>query len=253
MTITFLGTGTSDGVPMIGCDCDVCLSRDKRDKRLRSSVLITSKNKNYIIDTSSDFREQMLKHKVKNLECVLFTHHHADHVSGIVDIRALNFAMGGRSINCYGNDETINTLKDRYSFFFNPAQMGGGLPLVNFTTIDSALQINDLTITPLKINHGKLNILGYKINNLAYITDASFIPEETIEQVKGVDVLVLNALRYRSHGTHLSIREAVDIADIIGARETYFTHMTHDVSHKRLSRELPHGLHPAFDNLKLEI
>lgn len=252
MKITFLGTGTSDGVPMIGCKCQVCSSKDKRDKRLRASILIKNNDKNYIVDTSLDFRAQMLKEKIDKLEAVFYTHQHADHTSGIVDLRSLNFAMD-KPIDCYGNKETMDILRDKYDYFFNPIQIGGGLPQVIFHHIEKPMQFDDLKVIPIPIKHGVLNILGYRFDNFTYITDASFISEESFKLIEGTEILVLNGLRYRMHHTHLSLQESVNIADRVGAKKSYFTHMTHDVLHKNLKRELPKNMFPAYDGLTLEI
>lgn len=253
MEITFLGTGTSDGVPMIGCNCDVCKSKNKKDKRTRSSVMINYKNKNYLVDTSLDFRAQMLRENIQRLDSVFYTHSHADHVSGIVDLRSLNFAMGGITINCYANCETIETLKDKYNYFFNPVQIGGGLPQVSFKTITEPIYSDDLKITPIPVKHGNLNILGFRFNNFTYITDASFISEESFKLIEGSDVVVLNALRYRPHSTHFSLQESVNIADRLKAKKTYFTHFTHDVKHNKVTKELPSGMYLAYDGLKIII
>lgn len=252
MKITFLGTGTSDGVPMIGCKCQVCSSKDKRDKRLRASILIENNDKNYIVDTSLDFRAQMLKEKVNKLEAVFYTHQHADHTSGIVDLRSLNFAMD-KSIDCYGNKETMDILRDKYDYFFNPIQIGGGLPQVIFYHIEKPMIFDDLKVTPIPVKHGVLNILGYRFDNFTYITDASFISEDSFKLIEGTEILVLNGLRYRKHHTHLSLQESVNIADRVGAKKSYFTHMTHDVLHKNLKRELPKNMFPAYDGLTINI
>ena len=252
MKIIFLGTGTSDGVPMIGCKCNVCKSRDKRDKRTRASVLIQHKNKNYIIDTSLDFREQMLREKVDSLEAVFYTHHHADHSSGIVDLRSLNFIMH-RHIDCYGNKDTMEVLEDKYNYIFNPVQIGGGIPDLVFHIIEKPIKFDDITVTPIPVKHGILNILGYRFNNFTYITDASSISDESLKLIKGSEILVLNGLRYRPHSTHLSLQESVNIADMIKAKKTFFTHLTHDVLHKNLDKELPKNMYGAYDGLTLEI
>lgn len=253
MEITFLGTGTSDGVPMIGCSCDVCQSKNKKDKRTRSSIIIKHKNKNYLIDTSLDFRAQMIKEKVKRLDAVFYTHSHADHTSGIVDLRSLNFIMGGVTINCYANHETIETLKYKYDYFFNPIQIGGGLPKVEFYPITKPIYFDDLEITPIPVKHGDLNILGFRFNNFTYITDASFINEDSFKLIEGSEILVLNALRYRPHSTHFSLQQSVDIAYKIKAKKTYLTHFTHDIKHSKVTKELPSGIYPAYDGLKIII
>ena len=253
MKVTFLGTGTSDGVPLIGCKCDICRSKDKKDKRTRSSIMITHNNKNYLIDTSIDFRYQMIREDVDELEAVFYTHHHADHVSGIVDLRSLNFVMGGKVINCYANEPTLDNLKEKYEYFFTPTQLGGGLPKVLFHQIDKPILLDDIKITPLKVLHGNMNILGYRFNNLAYITDASFISEETLKLLEGTETLILGALRYKPHPTHMSLQEAVDISNIIKPKVTYFTHMTHNVKHSELSKQLPKNIYPAYDTLKIDV
>lgn len=252
MKIIFLGTGTSDGVPMIGCKCKVCTSKDKRDKRTRSSILIQHNNKNYIVDTSADFRQQMLRENIDSLNAVFYTHSHADHTSGIVDLRSLNFVMHS-SIDCYGSKDTMNNLRDKYDYFFNPIQIGGGLPQVIFHYIEKDMMFDDMRVIPISVKHGILNILGYRFNNFTYITDASHISDESLKLIEGTEVLVLNGLRYRPHHTHLSLQESVNIADKLGVKKAYFTHMTHDVLHRHLERELPHNMHPAYDGLTIEV
>jgi phosphoribosyl 1,2-cyclic phosphate phosphodiesterase len=253
MIIKFLGTGTSDGVPMIGCECEVCESRDKRDKRTRSSIMITQNDKNYMVDTSIDFRAQILREKVRSIEAVFYTHHHSDHVSGIVDIRSINVAMNGKTINCYANEPTLEVLKQKYDFFFTPTQIGGGLPKVLFHVINEPIKFDDIKVTPLPIKHGVLDILGYRFNNFTYITDASYITDSTIKLIEGTEYLVLNALRYRQHLTHMSLQEAVDLAYKLKPKKTFLTHMTHDVMHKKLMKELPKGIEPAYDGLTLNV
>ncbi|WP_295162648.1 MBL fold metallo-hydrolase [uncultured Brachyspira sp.] len=252
MKITFLGTGTSDGVPMIGCRCKVCVSKDKRDKRTRSSVLINHNSKNYVVDTSADFRQQMLREKACSIESVFYTHAHADHSSGIVDLRSLNFIMH-KPVNCYGNKYTMDNLRDKYDYFFNPVQIGGGLPQVIFHYIENEMIFDDMKVIPIPVEHGMLHILGYRFNNFTYITDASFISKESLKLLEGTEILVLNALRYRPHYTHLSLQESVNIADRLSVKKAYFTHMTHDVLHRHLERELPSNMYPAYDGLTIEI
>lgn len=252
MKITFLGTGTSDGVPMIGCKCQVCKSKDKKDKRTRSSILIEHNGKNYVVDTSADFRQQMLREKVNNIEAVFYTHSHADHTSGIVDLRSLNFIMHS-SIDCYGNKYTMDNLREKYDYFFNPVQIGGGLPQVVFHHIENEMVFDGMKVTPIPVEHGVLHILGYRFNNFTYITDASHISDESLKLIEGTEILVLNGLRYRPHHTHLCLQESVNISDKLGVKKAYFTHMTHDVLHKNLERELPDNMYPAYDGLRIEI
>lgn len=254
MKITFLGTGTSDGVPMIGCKCPVCKSRNKKNKRLRSSVLISHENNNYLIDTSSDFRAQMLREKVNHIESVFYTHAHADHTYGIVDLRAMNWVMGNKTINCYGNKETMDELYDKFSFIFNPnTQKGGGLPNLKFDVIDKPMTTSNMTITPINVYHGRLPILGYRFNNFAYITDASNIEDSSLKLIDGVDTLVFNALRYRNHGTHYGAQSVVNIVEKLDVKRVYLTHMTHDIEHNKFLRELPKNVEPAYDGLKIHV
>ncbi len=251
MEIIFLGTGTSDGVPMIGCKCKICQSKNKKNKRLRSSIIIKHEDKNYLIDTSIDFRQQILRENIDSIDTVFYTHSHADHCNGIVDLRAINWAMGNKSIDCYGNEETMNNLKDKYDFIFNPIQRGGGLPSLNFNIIENTIKKNGLIITPIKVMHGILPILGYRFNNFAYVTDASKIEESSLDLIKGVDVLVLNALRYRNHSTHFGAQTAVDLIQSLDVKQAYLTHMTHDIDHNKFDKELPSNISPAYDGLRV--
>lgn len=253
MKVTFLGTGTSDGVPIIGCKCDVCSSRNKKNKRTRSSIMITYNNKNYVVDTSLDFRYQMLRENVDNVHAIFYTHHHADHVSGIVDLRSLNFIMGNKTINCYANKPTLDALREKYDYFFTPTQIGGGLPKVLFHLFESPIFIDDIKVTPLKVKHGNLDILGYRFNDFSYITDASYISDETLKILEGTEVLVLNGLRYKPHPTHFSLQQALDISNIIKPKRTYFTHMTHNIDHNELLKQLPSNVYPAYDSLTIEV
>ncbi len=253
MKITFLGTGTSDGVPMIGCKCPVCRSHNKKNKRLRSSVLISNGDTNHLIDTSSDFRQQMLREGVDHIENVFYTHAHADHTYGIVDLRAMNWIMGNKTINCYGNKETMDELYERFNFIFNPVQRGGGLPNLKFGVIDKPMTIDNLTITPIKVWHGILKILGYRFNNFAYITDASKVDDSSLRIIDGVDTLVFNALRYRDHQTHLGAQAVVNIVEKLNVKRVYLTHMTHDIEHNKFLKELPKNVEPAYDGLKIYV
>ncbi|HET6511218.1 MAG TPA: MBL fold metallo-hydrolase [Candidatus Kapabacteria bacterium] len=254
MKVTLLGTGTSTGVPMIGCQCRTCLSEDPRDKRLRVSALIQTASTNVLIDTSADFRQQMLRHDVRRIDGIFYTHFHYDHISGFDDLRAFQF-LHRKSPKCYANQETYEYMKRMFAYAFGGAkQSGGGLPEVDFAVVDrNAVHVGDITMQPLHIGHGVLDILGYRAGKFAYLTDCNTIPKESLEQLNGLDVLVLDGLRYSKHPTHLSIDEAVDTANRIGARVTYLTHMNHDVLHAHAEAHLPENVRLGYDNLTFTI
>jgi phosphoribosyl 1,2-cyclic phosphate phosphodiesterase len=242
MKVTLLGTGTSTGVPMIGCQCRVCLSTDPRDKRLRVSALLQTDTSTVLIDTSADFRQQML------------THFHYDHISGFDDLRAFQF-LHRKSPKCYANEETIEYIKRMFAYAFGAAkQSGGGLPQVDFAPVqEDPIQIGDIVMQPIRLEHGILNILGYRAGKFAYLTDCNVVPESSLDQLRDLDVLVLDGLRYTKHPTHLTIDEAVETAKRIGARMTYLTHMNHDVMHAEAEARLPDNVRLGYDNLTFTV
>lgn len=254
MKITLLGTGTSTGVPMIGCQCRVCLSADPRDKRLRVSALLQTDTSTVLIDTSADFRQQMLTHGVRRIDGIFYTHFHYDHISGFDDLRAFQF-LHRKSPKCYANAETVEYIKRMFAYAFGGAkQSGGGLPEVDLEIIDeNTISIGDIEMTPIHIEHGVLNILGYRAGKFAYLTDCNVVPESSLEQLRGLEVLVLDGLRYSKHPTHLTIDEAVETAKRISARMTYLTHMNHDVMHAEAEARLPENVRLGYDNLTFTI
>ncbi len=249
--LIFLGTGTSDGIPQIGCKCSVCKSKDKKDKRLRTSILIKTGDGNIVIDSGIDFRQQALQNNIKSIEAVLFTHYHTDHIEGITELRPLSRFLG-KTIPCMGNKKTIREIKKRFNYIFSPLQKGGGLPQIKLSKIKNDIVIFNKKIIPLPVKHGILPILGFRFGNLAYITDASLIPESTMEKLNNLDILIINALRPHPHPTHFSFDEAVSIAKNICAKKTYFIHMNHAVSHKQFLKMLPVNMKPAYDGLELD-
>lgn len=250
MKLTFLGTGTSTGVPSIGCECETCTSDDPRDKRLRVSVLIEHAEQSVLIDTSSDFRQQALRYGLKHLDAVLITHCHADHIFGLDDIRPLNFRYG--ALGLYANERAWFDIRRIFKYIFEPSHFGGGLPQVIPHTVVPAGQFclgKGLLITPLEVIHGRLPVMAYRLNDFAYATDLSEIPPATMEEMRGLDVLVLDCLRFKEHPTHLWVDKALEYIEKINPRRAYLTHIAHDVKHGRDSRRLPEGVEWAYDGL----
>jgi phosphoribosyl 1,2-cyclic phosphate phosphodiesterase len=248
MEILFLGTGTSTGVPQIGCKCDVCNSPDKKDKRLRASVLFTIGEIKILIDCGPDFRQQVLISKVNQLTAILLTHEHYDHIGGLDDIRPFGLTQ------LYAEKRVINVIKRNLHYSFNENKYPG-VPLIQLHEIDEYIfDIHGLKIQPIRLMHANLPILGFRIGNAAYLTDVKTIANESIDLLKNLDILVLNALRPDKHISHLSLVEAIDLANKIGARETYFTHMSHDMGkHEPINQLLPRNMHLAYDGLKIKI
>ena len=253
MKLTFLGTGTSTGVPSIGCDCETCLSTDPRDKRLRQSALIEHDGTNILIDTSIDFRQQALRAGIGRLDAVLITHCHVDHVFGLDDIRPLNFRYGAMDV--YANEPAWTDLKRIFQYIFNPTHIGGGLPqLVPHTvTAGRPFSIGDsIEVTPLEVIHGKLPVVAYRFNDFAYVTDLKTMPDETKASLRDLDVLALDCVRIKPHSTHLCLDEALALVEELKPKRTFLIHLNHDILHERDSKRLPAGVEFAFDGLVVE-
>jgi phosphoribosyl 1,2-cyclic phosphate phosphodiesterase len=252
--VTFLGTGTSHGVPMIGCSCQTCRSTDPRDRRLRPSIYVEAPGLGHLlVDTSTDLRQQALAHGVARVDAILFTHGHADHVMGLDEVRRFNVLQGG-PIPCYANGPTWETLKRSFYYVFDglPRQ-GGGIPQLVANDITGPFDAAGLRVVPIPLWHGKMPILGFRFGRFAYLTDCNALPDEAWPLLEGLDVLVLDALRYKPHSTHFTVDEATAVAQRIGAAQTWFTHMTHDISHAELSARLPAGVALAYDGLVLDV
>jgi phosphoribosyl 1,2-cyclic phosphate phosphodiesterase len=254
LQITFLGTGTSHGVPMIGCECSTCRSDDPRDRRLRPSIFITADDGvRILVDAGPDLREQALKHRITAVDAIVFTHGHADHILGLDDVRRFNVLMQ-RPMPLYGDARTVSEIRGSFGYAFSPrTAKGGGVPQLELFTIAGPFCLGRQEVVPVPVLHGERPILGLRVGAFAYLTDCSAIPETSWPLLAGLDVVVVDALRIRKHPTHFSLAEALEAADRIGARRTYFTHMCHDLAHEETCRGLPAGRTLAYDGLELTV
>jgi phosphoribosyl 1,2-cyclic phosphate phosphodiesterase len=254
MKILFLGTGTSTGIPSLCCDCAVCLSPDPKNKRLRASILIRNDGFNTLVDTSTDLRQQCLIYGIRHIHSVLYTHAHADHIHGIDELRSFNF-FNKTVIPCYGTEQTLATLKNTFSYIFNGQKPeGGGIPQLTLNPLGTKpFPLGGALITPLEVYHGSQMITGYKINNVAYITDCNKIPDQTKDKIKGLDLLILNALRYEPHATHFCLDEALAMVEELKPKRALLTHVTHQFEHHKVNGELPEHVRLAYDGLEVEL
>lgn len=251
-TLEFLGTGTSTGVPVLGCHCPVCRSRDPRDVRYRASALIRHGSRSVIIDTGPEFRLQCLRSGVMNLDSVLLTHDHADHLHGIDDLRAFSL-FKRKTLPVWGNAGTLAAIRKRFPYMWRPLQKGGGVPDVDLRLVDGEFEAGGMRFTPVPIQHGVMGILGYRVGDVAYMTDISALPEASFRLVEGVSTMIVSCVRARRHPTHLSIAGAKELHARVKPERTFLTHLTHYYSHKEISAIMPVGMMPAYDGLTLEV
>lgn len=254
MKIKIVGSGTSQGVPIIGCTCPTCTSTNPKDKRLRVSAYVEVDDLKILIDTSIDFRQQMLVNGITDLDAVLFTHHHVDHILGMDDLRQINQRYR-KYIDIYGNKLTLDEIKITFRYALDEKLKSyWAVPLVNFHYINNEpFKIKDVEIIPIEVYHGRIKIFGYRIGKFAYITDCSKIPDEEMKKLENLDVLILNSLRKAPHPTHFSLEQATEIALKVKAKKTYFTHITHDLKHDETNASLPENIELAYDGLEMNI
>ena len=251
--VTVLGSGTSHGVPMIGCTCDVCRSTDPRDQRTRPSIyLAVDGGPSILVDTSTDLRAQALAQGVTRVDAILFTHSHADHIMGMDEVRRFN-AMKGGPIPAYADERTAGDLRRTFSYVFDPpAEKGGGIPQVSLTTVAGKFNVENVGVEVVPIVHGRRPILGFRFGSFAYLTDCNKLADDAWAILEGVDILILDALRHRPHPTHFTVAEALDVVARVKPRQTYFTHICHDLPHAATNATLPRGVELAFDGLAFD-
>jgi phosphoribosyl 1,2-cyclic phosphate phosphodiesterase len=263
MKVTVLGSGTSHGVPSIGCDCDVCRSTDPRDRRTRPSIFIELTDstpspfadavRSILVDTSPDLREQALARNIRRVDAILFTHTHADHVFGLDDVRRYNQMQRG-AIACFADAAAVRDLRRMFAYVFEtPKQKGGGLPQLTLFQIAGRFTLGGVDIVPVPLLHGVLPVLGFRLGSFAYLTDCNIIPDASWPLLEGVRTVIVDALRHRPHSTHFSVAEAIDVVSRLGAERAYFTHICHDLPHVATCAQLPAGVELAYDGLVLEI
>jgi len=253
LKITFLGTGTSQGVPVIGCNCEVCSSLDFRDNRLRTSVHIAVKGKSFVIDTGPDFRQQMLRERIKHLDAVIYTHQHKDHIAGMDEVRSFNFKQG-IDMPVYGTREVLQQLKKEFSYVFE-SEKYPGVPRIHINEISNhPFKIGPVKFIPIRVMHFKMPVLGFRVQDFTYITDANLIPESEIPKLMDSKVLVINALQINKHISHFNLEEALEVVELIQPQKAYFTHISHRLGlHSTVQRKLPDHVELAWDGLKLSI
>lgn len=252
MIVRFLGTGTSHGVPMIGCDCPVCTSGNPRNQRTRCSVLVECGGARLLIDTPPELRLQLVREGISCADAVLFTHAHADHIFGLDDVRRFNDVLC-TALPCYGSRETLATIRRAFDYVFVTTQIGGGKPLLDLVPVDGPFVIEGVEVVPVPVLHGKMSVLGYRIGDFAYVTDCSNIPPGSAALLRELDTLVLGVLRPRPHETHFSLSEGLAVVDELKPKRAFFTHISHRLEHERTNDVLPPGVELAYDGLVVRV
>jgi len=261
MIFTILGSGTSTGVPIPTCSCGVCRSKNSKNHRLRCSAWLQYQGKSILIDTSTDLRTQVLRAKISRIDAVLYTHPHSDHVHGIDELRCYNFSQQS-DIPVYGNAWTCQELSQRFSYIFRPQgpPEGGGIPLLRLNpfnpheySMSRPLEVQGISVVPIPVPHGSQESVGYRIDSVAYVTDCSYIPKESLDRMRGLSVLVLDCVRLKPHRTHLNLDQALEIISQVKPKKTFLTHLGHEFDHTKWSRKLPKGVHLAYDGLKIRL
>lgn len=252
--LTILGCGTSGGVPFIGCHCPVCRSKDPKNNRTRSSVWLQVNGKSFVIDTGPDFRQQALREKISHIDAVLYTHPHADHIHGIDELRSYNFIQKS-TVPVYGNDWVCDELPIKFSYIFKPGYVeGGGIPMLSLNRLDTTqkeVKISNIPVVLIPHQHGSKESLGYRIESVAYIADCSYIPETSLDRLRGLSVLVLDCLRLEPHRTHLNLDRALELVAELKPKKAYLTHLGHEFDYKKWEKKLPKGVYLAYDGLKI--
>lgn len=252
LDITILGSGTSTGIPVVGCECPVCRSSDPRNQRTRCSALVSFAGRNVLIDTSTDLRQQALREDIRNIDAVLYTHCHADHVHGIDDLRGFNL-RSRKAIPIYGAEETLKRIRHMFDYIFNGETPYGFAPLLETCTVVGPVDLFGLTFEPIPLLHGDLEVLGYRCGPVAYLTDCSAIPDSSMPLLQNLQLLVIDGLRFKPHPTHFNIPQAIAMAKQIGAGRTLLTHLSHDVDHAQHAQDLPAGIEFAYDGQRVSL
>lgn len=252
MKVTFMGSGTSMGVPTIGCDCSVCVSENPKNKRTRPSLLIEAADTNLVIDTAVDFRMQAIREGLKRVDAVLYTHSHADHILGLDDLRPFNYWQK-MHIPCFGNESTMKNICETFRYVFSDPQPGGSIPRIEPHVIEGPFEFHGIHVQPIPVLHGRMPVLGYRIGQLSYLTDLSEIPDASYSILEGTSILILGVLRYEPHPTHLYLSKALQIIERVSPDKTYFTHLSHDFDHDRTNAELPDSVRLSYDGLSFEM
>lgn len=253
MKVTFLGTGTSQGVPVIACDCPVCSSLDYRNKRLRSSIHLEIEGKSLVVDTGPDFRQQMIREKIHHLDGVLFTHEHKDHTGGLDDIRSYNF-LQKKDMPIYGTKKVLNQIKREFAYIFEEVRYPGVPSVITHEIVNEPFSAEGIKVVPIQVLHYRLPVFGFRFGDFTYITDAKYIDDTELEKIKGTKVLVLNALQQSHHLSHFTLEEAIQLVHLIKPESAYFTHISHRLgTHQEVEKTLPPNIHLAFDGMKISL